>query len=68
MPNVARVLHSLVSQVWEGCRTLSTQSQVGIQASDPLDGGSMVGGQGAAPKIKMGQWLNPVAWGYGREG
>ena len=31
--------YALDRQAWEGCQTLSTQPQVGIQASDPLDGG-----------------------------
>ena len=29
--------YALVRWTWEGCQTLSTQPQVGIQASDPLD-------------------------------
>jgi hypothetical protein len=30
-------IYALDRQMREGCRTLSTQPQVGIQASDPLD-------------------------------
>ena len=32
-------IYALVRWTWEGCQTLSTQPQVGIQASDPLEGG-----------------------------
>ena len=31
--------YALDRQTWEGCQMLSTQPQVGIQASDPPDGG-----------------------------
>ena len=41
--------YALVRQTWEGCQTLSTQPQVGIQASDPLFGGG--GANKGQPKL-----------------
>ena len=37
--------YALDRQMWEGCQMLSTQPQVGIQASDPLNGGGVDKGQ-----------------------
>ena len=45
-------IYALVRWTWEGCQTLSTQPQVGIQASD-----SLLGGQWAAQHGSPGATL-----------
>jgi hypothetical protein len=37
--------YALDRLTWEGCQMLSTEPQVGIQASDPLNGGGVDKGQ-----------------------
>ena len=55
-PRLARVPPMLwTGGKWEGCQTLSTEPQVGIQASDPLAGD---GGE----RVNMGQ---PNLWAPG---
>jgi hypothetical protein len=57
--------YALDRRTLEGCQMLSTQPQVGILASDPLD----LGWQGAAPETKMGSGVTPCSPGlWEREG
>ena len=59
--------YALDRRTGKGCQPLSTQSLVGIHASDSLDRGGG-DGKGATPETKRNPGLHPVAPGLWERG